>query len=74
MFAALPLFVYQGDLTLLAGFLQPWLQGDVLVEFTAAGDVLIAGVGASLLFPRRFRMLNLLPAMPWVCILFPPFH
>ena len=74
MLSALPLFVYQGTLTLLAGFLQPFLQGDVLVEFTAVGGVLIAGVGANLIFPDRLKVLNLLPAMFWVCMLFPLFH
>lgn len=74
MLAALPVFVYQGALTLLAVQLQPWLTGGVLVEFTAVGGVLIAGVGAGLLFPEKFNMLNMLPAMIWVCVLFPLFH
>lgn len=74
MLSALPLFVYQGGLTLLATLLQPLLQGEVLIEFSAVGGVLIAGVGASLLFPDKFKMLNLLPAMLWVCVLFPLFH
>ena len=74
MLSALPLFVYQGILTFMASFLQPWLQGDLLVEFTAVGGVLIAGVGASIIFPDKFKILNLLPAMLWVCILFPIFY
>ncbi|MBQ4133505.1 MAG: DUF554 family protein, partial [Desulfovibrionaceae bacterium] len=74
MLSAVPLFLYQGALTLLASLLQPILQGDVLIEFSAVGGVLIAGVGASLLFPDKFKVLNLLPAMLWVCVLFPLFH
>ncbi len=74
MLSALPLLIYQGALTLLASLLQPLLQGEVLVELSAVGGVLIAGVGAGLLFPDQFKMLNLLPAMFWVCILFPLFY
>lgn len=74
LLSALPLFIYQGLLTMLASLLQPWLQGDMLIEFTAVGGALIAGVGASFLFPDRFKVLNLLPAMLWVCILFPLFY
>ena len=74
MLSALPLFIYQGILTFMASFLQPWLQGDLLVEFTAVGGVLIAGIGASIIFPDKFKILNLLPAMIWVCILFPIFY
>ncbi len=74
MLSALPLFIYQGILTFMASFLQPWLQGDLLVEFTAVGGVLIAGVGVSIVFPDKFKILNLLPAMIWVCILFPIFY
>lgn len=74
MLAALPMFIYQGALTLLGSLLQPILQGDVLMEFSAVGGVLIAGVGASLLFPDKFKVLNLLPAMFWVCVLYPLFN
>ena len=72
--SALPLFLYQASLTLLASLLQPWLQGDLLVEFTAVGGTLIVGVGASILWPEKFKILNLLPAMFWVCVLFPLFY
>lgn len=64
-FAALPLFVYQGALTLLASFLAPYLSDAVITEMSAVGGILLIATALNMLeiLPRRIRVGNLLPAI-----------
>ena len=64
-FAALPLFLYQGTLTLLAGLLAPYLSDTVVREMSAVGGILLIGTGLNTLglMPRRIRVGNMLPAI-----------
>ncbi|HCS72943.1 MAG TPA: DUF554 domain-containing protein [Clostridiales bacterium] len=63
LFSALSVFVYQGAITLAAGFLSPYLSDVVVVEMTAIGGILIIGIGLSMLNIRKFNIGNLLPAI-----------
>ena len=64
-FSVLPLLVYQGGITLLAGWVGPYLPEAVVTEMTAAGGALIVAIALNLLeLPReRIQVGNLLPAM-----------
>ena len=64
-FAALPIFVYQGALTLLASYLAPYLSDAVVTEMSAVGGILLIGTALNMLeiLPRRIRVGNLLPAI-----------
>ena len=50
-FAALPIFVYQGALTLLASSLAPYLSEAVITEMSAVGGILALLVLTALLVP-----------------------
>ena len=63
LFAALPLGVYQGGITLLAHFIAPYLTDRTILELSYIGSVLICGVGINLLFGNRIRVGNMLPAL-----------
>lgn len=63
LFSALSVFVYQGAITLAAGFLSPYLSDVVVAEMTAIGGILIIGIGLSMLNIRKFNIGNLLPAI-----------
>ncbi|MDD2504051.1 MAG: DUF554 domain-containing protein [Clostridia bacterium] len=63
LFSALSVFVYQGAITLAAGFLSPYLSDVVVAEMTAIGGILIIGIGLSMLNVRKFNIGNLLPAI-----------
>jgi uncharacterized membrane protein YqgA involved in biofilm formation len=63
-FAAITVLVYQGTLTLLAAHAEAVLTDAMLREMTAAGGVLIVGIGiGSLLELRPIRVSNFLPAI-----------
>lgn len=63
IFSALPVFVYQGSISLAAGLVKPFLTGPIMNNITALGGVLIAGLGLNLLGLTRIRVANLLPGL-----------
>jgi uncharacterized membrane protein YqgA involved in biofilm formation len=63
-FAAIPVFIYQGAITLAAGLVKPLLTAAIIREMTATGGVLILGIGLNILNDRlKIRVGNLLPAI-----------
>lgn len=62
-FSALPILVYQGTLTLLAGAADRVLTTRMVIEMTAAGGVMVMGIGVRLLDLRQIRVASLLPAL-----------
>ena len=63
IFAAVPLFVYQGGITLLAGVIAPLFDAALITNLSFVGSVLIFGVGINLFFGKQIRIGNLLPAL-----------
>jgi len=63
-FSSLILLVYQGGISLLAGQLNTIVNTSMMNELTAAGGVLLMGVGISnLLEIKKIRVGNMLPAL-----------
>lgn len=62
-FAALPLLLWQGGLTLAAGALGQHVTEPMLAALTATGGVLVLAIGLRLLEVRSVRVANLLPAL-----------
>jgi len=63
MFSALTVLVYQGGITLGAGWLKAALTDPMINEMTAVGGILMLGIGLGLLEVKRIRVGNLLPAL-----------
>jgi len=63
IFAALTVLVYQGALTLGAGWASAVLTDPMIAEMTATGGVLMLALGLGLLEIKRIRAGNLLPAI-----------
>lgn len=61
--SAFPVFIYQGAITLLAAFLQPYLSTAVVLEMTAVGGILLMGVGSNILEIKKVKVGNLIPAI-----------
>ena len=57
------ILAYQGLLTVLASLVQTAISPALMTEMTAAGGVIIMGIGLVLLDIKRIRVGNLLPAM-----------
>jgi uncharacterized membrane protein YqgA involved in biofilm formation len=62
-FSAIPILVYQGILTLGAGAADRVLTTRMVVEMTAAGGVMVMGIGVRLLELKQIRVASLLPAL-----------
>ena len=65
IFSALPIFVFQGTITLLAGFAEPYLTKEVIVEMSAAGGPIFIGMAVNMLELRneRIKIGNMLPSI-----------
>ncbi len=64
-FSALPVFLYQGSITLAAAYIKPLLTDAIIREMTATGGLLIFGIGVNLLTGGKLQIKvgNLLPAI-----------
>ena len=62
-FSALPVFVLEGGMTLLARVLQPLMTEQALGYLSMIGSILIFCVGLILVWGKKVRVANLLPAI-----------
>ncbi|MBQ8850530.1 MAG: DUF554 domain-containing protein [Clostridia bacterium] len=62
-FSAIPLGLYQGLITVFAAFISPYLSDALITNLSGVGSVLIFAVGLNLIFPKKIRVGNLLPAL-----------
>ncbi len=67
--AALPLLVYQGGLTLMAGVVAPYLTEGIRQALVSTGGLMIVGIGLNLLGHKPISIQNLLPALVYSVIL-----
>jgi len=63
MFSAIPVAVFQGTVTALAGLLRPLMTEAALGNLSLVGSILIFCVGLNLVWGKRVRVANLLPAV-----------
>lgn len=63
LFAALPVLVYQGIITLLASGLKPFLIPAVVSQMSASGGLLIVAIGLNMLRDKKIKVGNMLPAI-----------
>lgn len=61
--SVLPLAVYQGSITILAKFIKPWLSDALISQMSFIGSVLIFAIGFNLMFDKKVKIGNLLPAI-----------
>ena len=62
-FSVLPVLVYQGLLTLLAGSADSVLSDRMILEGTSTGGIMVMGIGVRLLDLKPVRVGSLLPAL-----------
>lgn len=67
IFSAIPILIYQGSITLLAGVLEPILAGELLSQICMVGYCLVVCIGFNFLGLPKIKTANMLPA-----ILIPP--
>jgi uncharacterized protein len=63
LFSVIPLLLYQGGLTLAAGALHAVMSDAIVNEVSAAGGLILIGLGITILEIKRLKVLNMLPAL-----------
>ncbi len=62
-FSAIPVFVFEGCITLLARFLSPIMTETAVLYLSLIGSVLIFCVGINLVWGKKLNVANMLPAV-----------
>ena len=63
VFSAIPVAVLQGGMTALAGLIKPVMTEGALANLSLVGNVLIFCVGINLVWGKKVKVANLLPAI-----------
>lgn len=61
--SAIPIFVYQGLITLAAHFAGNFIGDELMSQLSFVGNALIFCVGINICFDKKFRVGNMLPAL-----------
>ena len=61
--SVLPLLVYQGGITLLAQFVKDYLTDTLISQMSCVGSILIFAIGLNMIFGKKIKVGNLLPAI-----------
>lgn len=69
LFSIIPMFIYQGSLTLFAVYIAQFLPPMVIENLTAVGGILLIGIGISILEIKKLEVVNMLPALVFAVIL-----
>ncbi len=62
-FSAVPVFIYQGTITLLANVIKDFLTPEAVNEMSAVGGLLILAIGVNLMGIKKIKVANMLPAI-----------
>ncbi len=63
VFSAIPVFLFEGSITLLARLVAPLMTDQAVSYLSLVGSILIFCVGVNLVWGKRLRVANMLPAV-----------
>lgn len=63
IFAAIPLGIYQGLITVAASVLEPLMSDQLIGNISFVGSILIFGIGINLTFGKKIKVGNMIPAL-----------
>ena len=63
IFSAIPIFILEGAMTLLAKLLSGVMTASAIANISLIGSILIFCVGINLLFDKKISVANLLPSI-----------
>ncbi len=69
VFSVVPLFIYQGGLTLFASWFGDFLPEVMINEMTAVGGILLIGLSINILNIKKINVINMLPALVIIIML-----
>lgn len=67
--SAVPLFLFQASLTLLAGYAGNFFTEEIILGLTSVGGILLIGLGINILGIQKIRVMNMLPSLVVVALL-----
>jgi len=62
-FSSIPVFIYQGVLSLLATWVSPIMSEPVIAELSATGGILLMAIGLNLALKCKIKVGNMLPSL-----------
>jgi len=68
-FSIIPLFIFQGGLTLLAMYFGNFFPEIMVTELTAVGGILLMGLAIDILEIKKIRVMNMLPSLLMIILL-----
>ncbi len=63
IFSAIPVALFQGSITALSGLIKPLMTDTALSNLSMIGSILIFCVGVNLVWGKKLRVANMLPAV-----------
>jgi uncharacterized membrane protein YqgA involved in biofilm formation len=70
IFCAIPILLYQGGLTILASYLQPYMTPGIEGTLTATGGILVMGIAVNMIgIKPPVSISNSIPALVWAVVL-----
>jgi hypothetical protein len=63
LFSALAVLIYQGSITLLSIYIEPYLTSEMIRELSIVGGILIACLGLDILGIKKIKVENFIPAI-----------
>ncbi|MFK5855000.1 MAG: DUF554 domain-containing protein [Bacteroidota bacterium] len=69
LFSVVPLFIFQGGLTLFASWFGDFFPEIMITEMSAVGGILLIGMSITILNIKKINVLNMLPSLGVVILL-----
>lgn len=69
VFSVIPLFLFQGGITLMAMIFGSFFPEVFALELSALGGILLLGLGINILEIKKIRVMNMLPALVMIVVL-----
>jgi uncharacterized membrane protein YqgA involved in biofilm formation len=71
LFSVIPLVIYQGGITLLTRLVGGNIPDSYINEITVIGGILLIGLALDILKIKKLHILNMLPALVYICFFLP---
>ena len=68
IFSVVPMFIYQGGLTLLAIYISPFITQEMYANISGIGGLMIMGIGLNLMRITKLKLGDMLPGLIYVVI------
>ena len=66
LFSIIPMFIYQGSLTLIAIWAEPFITADMYANISGLGGLMIMGIGLNMMKITKIKLGDMLPGLIYV--------